>query len=85
MHGGYGLRDTVIIKHRFAFECDHQSLLEIVGGLSHNLFVRILEDMIPPNFNAHLPNWRAHIRSRAEVEQLVEIEFIPRDVGIYQG
>ena len=48
---GYGPRKATIIKRGLAFECDHQYLLEIVGAVAHNLLVRILEDMIPSDFN----------------------------------
>ena len=79
----YAPRNTTIIQTWLSFKCDHKALLQIRRRLSHDLRIRILEDVISSHFNVHVATGWAHCRLRAEVDELPsEVAFVLGYVGI---
>ena len=63
-------RKTTVIETIFAIELDHQSLLEVVWTLAHNLCIRVLEDMRSANLDVALARQNPQSWLRTEVDQL---------------
>ena len=61
---------STVIESVFAVELDHQSLLEVGCCLSHDLGIRVLEDMRTANLNMALSGKNAQRRLRSKVDQL---------------
>ena len=79
----YPPRKTAIVQTIFTIELDHQSLLEIVGCLPHNLGITVLEDVITPDLDLAVPWLRAHRRLTAEVDEFPpEVALVLRNVRI---
>jgi len=63
-------RQTSVIQTVFSVELDHQTLLKVRSRLTHDLMVRILEDVRSPDLDVTLPTNDAEGGLRAEVDQL---------------
>jgi hypothetical protein len=75
--------ETAVIQTVFAVKLDHQSLLQISSALPHDLVVRVLEDMRPPNLDVALPTNNAQCWLRSEVDELAaEVTLVLRHVLI---
>ena len=55
-------RKTTVIETIFAIELDHQTLLEICCRLTHDLGVRVFEDMRSANLDVALPRQDSECR-----------------------
>lgn len=62
-------RQSSVIQTIFSVELDHQSLLEVVWCLAHNLGVRIFEDVSSTNFDVTLTRRRTKGGLRSEVDE----------------
>jgi hypothetical protein len=63
-------RKTTVIQTVLAIELDHQSLLEVVWTLAHNLCIRVLEDMRSANLDVALARQNSQSGLRTEIDQL---------------
>jgi hypothetical protein len=63
-------RETSVIQTVFTVKLDHKSLLQIRSALSHNLVVRVLENMRSPNLDVTLATNNAQCWLRSEVNEL---------------
>jgi hypothetical protein len=73
--------EATIIKTIFTIEFDHESLLEIIGCLPHNLVIRVFKNMSSADLDVALARQYTHSRLRSEVNELSpEITFILRNV-----
>jgi hypothetical protein len=74
-------RQTTIIQTVFAVELDHQAFLKIVRALSHDLGVRILEDMSTPDLHMALSGQDPQSGLGSEVDQFPsEVTLVLRHV-----
>lgn len=74
---------TTVIQTVFAIELDHQALLQVTSTLSHDLVVRVLEDMTSADLNVALAGNNPQCRLGPEVDQLPpEITLVLRHVLI---
>lgn len=47
-------RETAVVEAVLSIELDHQAFLEVVGGLTHDLCVRVFEDVGSSNLDMAL-------------------------------
>ena len=74
---------TSVIQTVFSVKFDHESLLQISSALSHNLVVRVFENMRPPNLDMALSTNNAQCWLRSEVDELAtEVTLVLRHVLI---
>lgn len=79
-------RKTSIVQPVLARKLDHQSLLQIVRALSHDLLVGILKYSVSADADVALVGDRSERRLRAEVNQLpTEVTLVLWDVCVQRG
>lgn len=74
-------RHAPIVQPVLPVELDHQPLLQVRGRLPHDLRVRVLEDVVPPDLDLAVARLRAHGGLAPEVDELpAEVALVLRDV-----
>jgi hypothetical protein len=79
-------RKTTIIQSIFTLKLDHQTFLQIVRSLPHDLAITTLEDGLSRNLDVTLTSVRSESGLRSEVDQLSsEVSLVLRGVLKSQG
>ena len=76
-------RQTTVVQTVLSVELDHQPLLQVIGSLTHDLRIRIFEDMSSSNLDVALTrNW-SKSRLRSKVDELPsEISLVLRHIEL---
>jgi hypothetical protein len=76
-------RETTVVETIFTIKLNHQTLLQVGGTLTHDLGIRILENVITADLNMALSRHNPQSRLRAEVDQLAtEVTLVLRNTLI---
>lgn len=76
-------RKTTVVQTIFTVELDHESFLEVIRRLSHDLSITILKDVVTPDLDLTVTRLCPHRRLTSEVDKLPpEVTFVLRNISI---